>query len=177
MTKLIKEVGETSKILLVMSVACSMYSVAVHDGWKEEVAKQISWWSRAISSKKVGVDASAVFSPVGAILGNIVGSILGGLGFPSLAKWFYGTETSRPAVDVLLGPPLLEATHDRVRSHLKSGGQDFYIHRILVAHLLDTMSGDKVLETSVASQMVDCEASAEESAGNVRGFIHHCICD
>lgn len=154
-----KVLGTAGKALLVVSIACSVYSVAVADDWKAEVFTQVGWWSGAIVGGQVGVGVGAVFGPVGAVLGGIAGSVLGGIGFSSLATWFYGAITRRAAAEILLEVSLLEATRGHVQDRIRSSGKNFYVHRILTAHL--EMARSDGASASIALRMVETEATAQ----------------
>lgn len=155
-----------AKGVLVISVAMSVYSVAVAPNWGEGLDHQVSSWAGAILGGRLGDGVGTlVGGPVGAILGGVAGSILRSLvgddKAQSLVHWFHGGSSSYSAVE-LLGPAFNPASK-LVTKKLTAFGKGYYTHYVRAVHIAGYFSRNIAEAGSLIEEMVN-DVPSETSA-------------
>lgn len=129
--------GILCKALVPIAVALSIVSVAIAPDWEAELAHQISSWSRAIILREFTIETGRLFSPAGAILGGIAGTIVATIlddnKFPDLIDWFYGG-SSRSSASHILGPAY-EPSREAAMNLMKASGKEYHTHQVYTSDL------------------------------------------
>ncbi|KAI1346400.1 hypothetical protein F5Y01DRAFT_319767 [Xylaria sp. FL0043] len=124
--------GELAKAAVPIAVGLSLLSIAVAPDWEAELAEQISSWSRAIILRSFTVETGRLYSPAGALLGGIVGTIVATIldtnTFPDLIDWFYGG-SSRSSASHVLGDAYTP-TREAAMKIMKESGRGYHVHRV-----------------------------------------------
>lgn len=162
-SKALKGAGILCKAAVPIAVALSLVSIAIAPDWEAELAQQISSWSRAIVYQTVVVEAVALWSPAGAILGGIAGTIVATIvdnnEFPDLIDWFYGG-ASRSSAAHILGDAY-EPAREAAMKMIEGSGRKYHVHRVYINDLL-AINETPTRATEVAEKMVSESGDIEQ---------------
>lgn len=155
MTTILKTGTQLGKSVLAISVAVSIYSVAVAPDWETDLGGQVAVWSEAIVQRGITPEASILInSPVALSLGGITGYVLGAIGENDLANWFFGG-SSRTAATPLLDKAL-DTLSTLVAAKIKDTDYVYYVHRARVGLLSAfTQASSQDEADAIAQQIVE----------------------
>lgn len=157
--------GKVCKAAVPISVGLSLLSVTILPDWQVELAEQISSWSRAIILRSFTVETGRFYSPAGAVLGGIVGTIVATIldsnRFPDLVDWFYGGSSRSLASHIL--SDAYTPTREAAMKIMKGSGRGYYVHRVH-KHDLVAIDQDPSRAAEVADAIVSRSGSVEQGS-------------